>query len=175
MGRRCSKKVRKHIQIIYITAAVLWILTTYALKVYKAYSPVGYLILLFPLIVYALGFLNSGRITRKIEKNILGSDFLVIGILFVSVLFEISHHHYHHFTVNIIVLAFALLVFSCMDVITGESGLIVCQHIRSVTRTAAVTLLIFVIWVNISHKLPMKHLDVKTTGEEKLYIASLSR
>lgn len=151
------KRQRKQLQWLYTMAAVLWILLIYALGVYKAKSIIGYVILSFPLIIYALAFVQVGRIHRAIEKRMLHNDFLVIGILFASVLFEMSTHRYDHYTVPIIIAAFILLVFSSADVIMGKRGFSLSLHIKSIAKTAAITLFVFVIYVNISQKIPMKN------------------
>lgn len=151
------KRQRKQIQWLYTMAAVLWILLIYALGVYKARSLMGYIILSFPVIIYALAFLQAGRMHQEIEKKMLHSDFLILGILFIGVLFDMSIHRYEHYTVPIILAAFIILVFSSADILLGKRGYSLSVHLKSIAKTAAITLLVFVLYVNISQKIPMKH------------------
>lgn len=168
MKWRYSKSIRKQLQFLYTGASVVWILGTYALGVYKAKSRVAYIILSFPLFVFALGFLNSGRITYKVEKQMLATDFLAIALLLVTVLFEMYHHNGGHFTINIIIVTFVLLVLSMVDIWTGEEGLVIWKHIRTIARTSSVVLLAFVIYVNTSQRVPMRYLvPLKSTDTVK--------
>lgn len=142
--------VTKQIELFYAVAAFLWILLVYSLGVYKLRSKTGLLIIAIPLVIYALGFLNASRITRRVEELMLSTDFLAFGLLFVSVLFQMRQNGSRDYTVRIIVVSFILLILSTVDVWTSEKGLTLSRHIRSAARTAAVTLLIFVIYVNVA-------------------------
>lgn len=170
--KKYCRRHRKQLQWLYTIAAVLWIILIYALGVYKARSIIGYVILSFPLIVYALAFVQARRIHKTIERRMLHNDFLVIGILFISVLFDMSMHHYDHYTVNIIIAAFIFLVFSSADVIMGNRGFSISLHIKSISKTAAITLLVFVIYVNISQKIPMKNKSSDAIKAEKPTVLS---
>ena len=147
--RRYDRRIVKQVQIFYATSAFLWILLCYSLGVHKARSKIGLLIVSIPIIIYAIAFLNASRITKKVEKVMLSNDFLAFGLLFVSVLFEMRRHGHNDYTIHIIVVSFVLLILSTVDVWTSQKTLHLARHIRSAARTAAVTLLIFVIYVNV--------------------------
>ena len=173
MGRHhfYSRRIQKQIQTVYIGAAVLWILGCYALRVQKAKSYIAYFIIAIPLIAYALGFLSSTRTTRKVENAMLSTDLLTFGLLFVSILLEMANHNSKHYTVPILVVALGLLVLSTIDFWTGECGLIISKHIRSAARTAAITLSLYVVYVNIVNGTPMRQIisanSIHKIGEQR--------
>lgn len=148
MGRRATRQI----ELFYSGAVFMWILLCYSLGVYRARSLWGTLIVSIPVVIYALAFLSASRITKKVEHVMLSTDFLAFGLLFVSVLFEMRRHGHKDYTVRIIVVSFVLLILSTVDVWTGEKSLVLARHIRSAARTAAVTLLIFVIYVNVTNE-----------------------
>lgn len=164
-GEPIPRKNRLIIQIIYIVAVILWILIVYALRVYKDQSIVSYMILAMPIFFYALGFLSMRKKRVYNNQNSTAIDFLALGILFVGVLFEISHHHTQHYTINIIIVAFVLLLLSTITIWTTKKSFSLVQHLRSIFQTAAITLLVYVIWVNVANKVPMSYYGLNAKNQ----------
>lgn len=134
------------LQITYIIAVVLWILIIYALEVYKHKSPIGYVILGIPLFVYAIGFLSVGKINKSLRREMFKGDVLSVTLLFVTVLFN-SISRDTHYTINIMLVASVLVVLSLVDIWTGEKTLELAHVIRSIFQTAAITLLVYVLFI----------------------------
>lgn len=146
-----SKKRKKLIQIIYIISVILWILVVYALRVYHFRSPVGYIILAIPIFVYAIGFLSVYKLGQRSHRSMLKNDILPIAILFVGALF--NGHPKDPVLTNMIVVAALLVVLSFVDIWGSEKDFILSRIIKSIIHTAAITLLVFVMYIKytISH------------------------
>lgn len=153
---RYIKYTRRNIQISYVVSSILWVNLCLFLRVSNARSYVAYGILSFPLFVYALGYLNSRKINRYDDKNILTTDFIAITLLIITILLEMYHHNADHYTINIIIAAFILLMFSLIDIPVRDYNIILVKHLKNISRIAAISLLTYVIYVNVTNGVPMK-------------------
>jgi hypothetical protein len=156
------RKSRRNIQIAYVSASVAWIFLCLCLRVTKSRSYVSYIILTFPVFVYAMGFISSRQINSNNDRNILTTDFVAIALLIITLLLEMYHHNSDHYTINIIISAFILLMFSLIDIPVSRHNVLLMKHLRNITRIAAISLLTYVIFVNVTNKVPMKFTNYHT-------------
>jgi|SRR5579864_3918574 len=151
-NNKLSKKRRLSIQIVYIIAVVLWILLLFALQVYNHRAAVGYVILAVPIFVYALGFLSVGKLNKEARALMLKGDVVSIAVLFLAAIFA-NVDRDNHYTITIMVVAAVLVLLSLIDIWTGCKTQELVQVVKSIFQTAAITLLIYVIYVRFSTKL----------------------
>ena len=124
---------------------------------------IGVAILSIPLVLYGIAYANADKVTKNVEDRSVATNLLVFAAVFVSVLFEISHHKKHGYTVHVMLAALVLIVFGGADVWTGRHALPVTHHIKSAARTAAITFLIFVISVHIVDHIPYRRGEAAVT------------
>lgn len=124
----------------------------YALRTYTHTSPVALLILGIPIFVYAVGFLSVDKITEGVRREMLKGDILAVTLLFITVLFNgISRDT--HFTSHIMLVAAVLVVLSLVDIWMGEKSLDIILISKSILQTAAITLLIYVLFVRFTSRI----------------------
>ncbi len=152
---RSVKKRFKSIQLIYLISAVLWIVIVYALRAYKHLSAIAVLILSFPVFVFALGFLNKDIVNCRKDKSRLGVDYLAFGILFVGIIFNISHLKKQHFTTAIMFAGLMLLILSSATIPISRKNKDLVNTIQLIMLTAALTLLVYVLYVIIARRVPV--------------------
>ena len=157
---RYSHSQAKQVQYVYLGAAVLWILGCYILRTYRAPNAFGLVILSVPLFLYGLGYVNATKVSKHVEDHAASSNILTVAVVFVTVLFEISHRKKQHYSVYIMLTALVLLILSAADVWTSHRSLCIARHTKSAVRTAAITLLIFVIYVNVVERIPLRELPL---------------
>ena len=158
--RQYNIKQIKQIKNVYLIAAVTWIFGCFLLRAYKAPNAFGVVILLIPLVLYGIAYTHVPRITRHVEDHASVNNLLVIAVVFLTVLFEVSHRRKHHNTIYIMLVALILIIVSMDDVWMGKRAFAVIRHVKSAARTAALTLLIYVIYVGVVDRLPMKNFIV---------------
>lgn len=144
-----SKKRRFIVQVIYIIATVIWILLLFYLQVYKHDSVVGYLILIIPIFVFAMGYLSVGKITKNVRGQMFKADVVSITVLFITAVLAGAGQE-THFTYHIMVVAAVLVLLSLIDIWAGIKTVEIVQAVKSVFQTMAITLIMYVIYVCLS-------------------------
>lgn len=162
---KLSKKRRLVVQIIYIIAVALWILLLFYLQVYKHNSHLGYLILLIPIFVFAMGYLSVGKITKDVRGYMLKADIVSVTVLFITAVLAGAGKE-THFTYHIMVVAAVLVLLSLIDIWVGIKTVEIIQAVKSIFQTMAVTLIIYVIVICLSSQ-------IADGGAYKYYASSL--
>lgn len=144
-----SKKQVTRLRILYLVLIVVWMVLIYLLRLYRMPSPLGYVILAFPILMFILSFIGVAHARKVVERDMMTSDFLVIGVLFVSALFSLKHTMFSSYIIHIIVIGFIMLIFSSVDVAMSPRLMSISRHLRSGVKTMAVSLFAYVIFAGV--------------------------
>lgn len=145
-----SLKTKLSVQIVYIVAAVLWVLLVYYLGLVKAKYGIGNIILSLPLFLYGISFANVSKCNSKVEGDMFKGDIVAIGLLFISLFVQVKSTKDVKLMVYTLI-AFALILLSIVDIWVAHTKQSVVKHIRSAFQTAAISLLLFVLYLYYLH------------------------
>lgn len=145
-----TRKVRV-IKLIYLVGIVLWVVLIWYMKFYKT-GKLGYIILIIPLIIYMFGFLNADKITVEVEDSLFSANYLSVGLLIVVPLLswvdsKEKENKHRHIVIEAMLIAIVLSLLSLVDIWVPPKWLSTVKHIKSILQTAAVTLLVFSLYM----------------------------
>lgn len=138
------------IQIIYIFAAILWIIFIFVMDFYAEKDPVVWMILLIPLLVFAVGFTSACTITVETENEFLGANHLsfafLVSIIIINWNFPLKASKKSKFF-KILILAFILIMLSMIDIWVSRKNLSIVKHIKSAFQTSALVILALSLYI----------------------------
>lgn len=135
---------------LYVMASVLWILLLAILGVFQRQTSLSHLILIIPLVVYAVGFTNVST-HERVEADMFRGDFVAVALVFVILFVKwVDKRPTSTYILRITLAAFALIVVSMIDVWVSYRSVIVEKHVKSALHTAGITLLLYVLFVYFS-------------------------
>lgn len=139
------------IKIIYLIGIVLWTILIWYMKFYKT-GKLGYIILIIPLFVYLFGFINSNKITVEVEDSLFSANYLSVGLLIVVPLLswvdsKEKENKNKVMVIESMLIAIVLSLLSLVDIWVSPKWLSTVKHIKSILQTAAVTLLVFSLYM----------------------------
>lgn len=139
-----------YIQILYIVAAVLWIILCWWLSLYVFADVLVWVLFMIPIVIYGIGYYNASRVTHSIEQEMLGANYLSFGFLIVVVLINwntpVEHKNKTEFF-KLIVAAFVLIMLSMIDVWVPSRELSWVKHLRTILQTGALVLLAMSLYI----------------------------
>lgn len=144
----CSKKYNCEtvfvIQLLYILAGVLWIALIYWCEIYKTIDMIMCILLIIPILVFAVGFYNACSVTVDIEDFMLGANYLSFGFLITIILINwntpLQDTNKNSFF-KLLVIAFVLIMLSMIDVWVDRTKLSILNHCKSILQTGALVIL----------------------------------
>lgn len=136
---------QRSVQIIYIIFAILWLILVYIFSLYTE-NVIVWLLLFIPLIIYGLNYWWVPTQTKFISNLMFSADFLSIGFLIVTIIINWYKEVDKGPIFGLVIMSLVLFGFSMLDVWVPEDTFIIVQHIRSALETAAVILLIIVVY-----------------------------
>ena len=149
----CDKydsKLQEQIQAVYIIASILWVVLVFVLGLWKDGDVIIWLILLLPLVVFAINSVSLGEFTCKMEAQMFQGNFLSFGFLVAIILINwnspLGHHDKTEFF-KILIVAFIFLMISMVDLWVGERKMAVIKHIKTSLHTASLTLLALALYL----------------------------
>lgn len=147
--KKYGTRKRLTIQIVYIIAAILWAVFITYFGFYRT-PKAGLIILLIPFFVYGLGFINAKELTVDVEDNVFSANYLSVGLLIVLPLLTWMDKRQNHNTTIVteaMIVSIVLSLLSLVDIWVRPKWLSVVKHIKSVIQTAALTLLVFALYM----------------------------
>lgn len=136
--------IKTYIEWIYIISAILWIILTVVLGLWSHDDIIVWIILLLPLVVFAINYLSLGEFSCKMEDQMFRGNFLSFGFLVAIILINWNSPMGHHDKVEffkILIAAFILLMISLIDLWVGHKKMAIVKHIKTSLHTASLTLL----------------------------------
>lgn len=136
------------IQSLYLLALVLWIWLCVALKMYLT-DWFGQVLLLLPIFVFGISFINSNYLTVEIEEEMFKYDYLTIGLLLAFPLLSWMSKDYggdRKQFIKIIVVAIGFTLLTILDVWIRRKWVSYVKHFKSILQTGAVCLLIYALY-----------------------------
>lgn len=147
-GYNCD--IKTSIEYVYIIAAIAWVILTIVMGLWNHNDLIVWLIILLPLVVFAINYLSLGDFTCKMEDQMFRGNFLSFGFLVAIILINwnspIGHHDKTEFF-KIIIVAFIFLMLSLVDLWVGEKRMPVVKHIKTSLHTASLTLLALALYL----------------------------
>ena len=145
-----EREIKSSIEYVYIIAAIAWIILTIVLGLWKHDDIIVWLILLLPLVVFAINYLSLGDFTCEMEDQMFRGNFLSFGFLVAIILINwnspMGHHDKTEFF-KIIVAAFILLMISLVDLWVEKKRMPIVKHIKTSLHTASLTLLALALYL----------------------------
>lgn len=145
-----SKRQIKLLQVIYIVASIVWVFLIYALGVFNYPLSWIHLILILPLVIYGIAFLQVCKTTQDIEDDMFSSDILALGLLFVTIFIRWSKtgdgNAESQHTLYVTLAAFTLVILSIIDIWTKRNVFSIVKHVRSIFQTAGIILLVYLLY-----------------------------
>ena len=133
----------KNIQIVYIIAAILWIIVFFWVKAYFS-DTISWLFIFIPLVVFSINYLSLTKINVETENQMFRGNYLSFGLLIVIILINWNNPMGPQDKImffRVLLVAFVLIMLSLIDVWVYPCYLSIVKHIRSILQTSALTLL----------------------------------
>lgn len=141
-----NRDIVKKIQIMYIMAAIIWILLIFICGWYKL-GMFGTFILLIPLVVYGINFQNVKHHTIDIEGEMFEGNFLSFGYLIIVVFVNWKQIQYKDKIFGIILIGLILIMLSMVDIWVDKEDFILVKHFRTILQTASLFLLAYALYI----------------------------
>lgn len=142
--------IKGAIEYVYIIAAVAWVVLTIVLDLWRHDDLIVWLILILPLVIFAINYLSLGDFSCKMEEQMFRGNFLSFGFLVAIILINwnspLGHQDKTEFF-KILIVAFILLMLSLVDLWVGEKRMPVVKHIKTSLHTASLTLLALALYL----------------------------
>jgi len=142
--------IKNSIEYVYILAAIGWLVLTVILGLWYHDDLIVWLILLLPLVVFAINYLSLGEFNCKMEEQMFRGNFLSFGFLVAIILINwnspLGHHDKTEFF-KILIAAFILLMISLVDLWVGEKRMPIIKHIKTSLHTTSLTLLALALYL----------------------------
>lgn len=138
-----------YIKMIYIIAAIVWLVLILLLDLWKPDIFVN-LILLIPLVVFFINYISVGEFSCCAEAQMFRSNFLSFGFLVAVVLINWNSPIGNHDKVGffkILIVAFILLMLSLVDLWVPKHKMSIVKHIKTSLQTASLTLLALALYL----------------------------
>lgn len=136
---------RIQIQTVYIISAIIWIIIIYCFDLLNN-TIIILLFLFIPIIIFGFNFYSVPYQTLEVPSLMFSADFISIGFLVVTIIINWYREVDKKSIFGLIVLALILLSLSMIDLWTTKKDFIIVQHVRSALETAAITLLVIIIY-----------------------------
>ena len=137
-----------YIRILYLIFIILWLGMAYLL--YSGEDLVEIVILCIPFIVFAIGFINCGVITKDVEDTLFDVNYISIAVLVMVPLLTWLSKDYNtegrYRFVTIIIIAMMLALISLIDIWVPRKWLSLVKHFKSICETLAVIMIIFALY-----------------------------
>lgn len=140
--RDCVRKI----QIVYIIAAIVWIIIIFALC-YWELDIIGGIILAFPLVIFGINFHNADNITHEVESEMFTGNFISFGFLIAIILINWSKIENKGKYFTILFISLVLIMLSLVDVWVDPVNISIAKHLRSIFQTTALALLVYALYV----------------------------
>lgn len=131
------------IQWIYILAGIVWLILVYVLGLLSP-DIIVLLILLIPIIVYAINYVNVSENLCLIENQMFKGNFLYFAFITAIILInwnkDINSTEKHNIF-KIVIIALILLMLSMVDVWLDPQQFGIINHVRTSLHTASLSLL----------------------------------
>lgn len=139
--------LQAQLRYIYLIAIVIWLTIIFYFNFVEADFFI-ILILLIPLVVYVLSLYNLSTITVETEEKLFVFSYLSAGMIIVVPLITWTHDKFdnQHKVMEAMALAVILAVLSLIDIWVPLKYVSLAKHIRSIFQTAALTLIIYVLY-----------------------------
>lgn len=131
---------------VYLLGLIGWIVLIFLYRLVPPMDGVETAILLLPVIVFTVSYMNIPTVTYSVEKYMFKANLLTLGLLVVLPLLTWVNARFNKNRALFIKLAATAIIFSMItliDVWIPHDYLPVVKHIKSVLQTTAITLLIF--------------------------------
>ena len=145
-GKTYDVNTVRQIQIIYIIAAVLWIVIIFIFRWYQT-GILGLVFLAIPLIVFAFNYHFACLSTTDLEQEMFQGNFLSFGFLITIILINWTKVGDKSKLFKILMTALILIMLSLIDIWVSKDKLILIKHIRTVLQTSALILLAYALYV----------------------------
>lgn len=142
--------VKTNIETVYIISSIVWIVLIFSLGLWTHDDIIVWLILLLPLVVFAINYLSVGEFACQTEDQMLKGNFLSFAFIVAVVLinwnspFDSQHRTEFY---KILITAFILLMISLIDLWVGEKKMFVVKHIKTSLHTASLALLALALYL----------------------------
>ncbi len=136
---------QRSVQIIYLIAAIIWLIIVYVFSLYTN-NVIVWILVFIPIIIFGLNFWWVPEHTKFITNLMFSADFLSIGFLIVTIIINWYKEVDKGSIFGLVVLSLVLFGLSMLDVWVPEDKFILVQHVRSSLETAAVIALIIVVY-----------------------------
>lgn len=144
-----EEDIIKDIQWIYILAGIVWLILVYVLGLLKP-DIIVLLILLIPIIVYAINFVSISEHLCLIENQMFKGNFLYFAFITAIILINWNkdiNSTEKHDLFKIVIIALILLMLSMVDVWLDPKQFAIVKHVRTTLHTASLTLLALALYM----------------------------
>lgn len=141
-------------QLVYIFASLLWVSLIYLLDLYPP-NWVGWLIILLPLLIFAIGFYHADTITIEVEDDMFKVNHLALGLIIVLALFTWLSKDYSGDRRKFVLLVVIAMIFSLIaviDVWVRKKWFSLIKHIKSALQTLSIVILIYALYLYFWYK-----------------------
>lgn len=141
----CRDTVKK-IQIMYIMAAIVWILLIFVCGWFRL-GLFGTFILLIPLVVFGINYQNVKHHTIDIEDEMFQGNYLSFGYLLIIVFVNWKQIKHKDKIFGIILIGLILIMLSMVDIWVDKKNFILVKHFRTILQTSSLFLLAYALYI----------------------------
>lgn len=136
-------------QLVYIVGTLIWLVIIFLLRLYPP-NWFGWLLLLFPIIIFYIGFSNAEELTIEMEEEMFKVNHLALGLIIVLSLFTWISRDYSGDQRSFVALLLFAIIFSLLsivDVWVSRKWFSLIKHFKSVLQTLAIFMLIYALYL----------------------------
>lgn len=133
----------KQIQILYIIAAIIWIVLVFYLSL--TYNILTYTFIIIPLIVFGINYFYASKNNNEVESEMFKGNFLSFVFLIIAIIISWTKTETDHKYYKIALVSIILIVLSLYDVWLPKDKLPLAKHFRTIAQTASISVLIIAI------------------------------
>ena len=143
--KKSDEEISYSVKLVYAAAIVVWIFLIFWLSLYRSHM-LSIILLLFPLILFFVGILNSNVVTEEVEKSIFKTNYGGVGFLFLVPLLAWVSKDYtgdNEWFTTLLMVAIVLILFSLVDVWVKKKWFRTYRHAISAIQTMGLFLIIY--------------------------------
>ena len=135
-----TEKTVKKIQILYLFAALIWILlVAWLIRTTPDVATWG--LILLPLIIFGINFYYVGTCTFEAEEEMFTGNFLSFAFLIAALLISWTKLGAAEKYFRILAISIILIMLSLIDIWIPKDKWVIYKHFRTILHTSALTLL----------------------------------
>lgn len=163
----------RRIQITYLIAVIVWVLICVLFGLHQT-DFFGIMILLIPIGIFFINFVNAPYLTVNTENNLYSLNYVSVGLMIIVPLITLTRNSSCYRgnrdkIIMIVVMAMIFAVLSVLNVWVRPKWVSIVKHIHSVFRTYTLTLLLYALYIYYRGSVTSKGIEITSESQTPIF------